>query len=113
MIHSKVWRAAGAALVLFGTAQLSQAQSPTPAEKAIQYRQAVFKVIAGNFGPLAQNAQGKLELPPGAARKYSSAWRRSPSSPATPSRISRAKARPRPSRRSGRIAPSSTNCSPT
>jgi cytochrome c556 len=70
MIHSKVWRSVGAVLVLLGTAQLSQAQSPTPAEKAIQYRQAVFKVIAGNFGPLAQNAQGKLELPPGAARKY-------------------------------------------
>lgn len=70
MIHRKAWRIVGAALVLFGTAQLSQAQSPTPAEKSIQYRQAVFKVIAGNFGPLAQSAQGKLDLPPEAARKY-------------------------------------------
>lgn len=70
MSHNKVWRAAGAALVLAGAAQISLAQSPTPAERAIEYRQAVFKVVAGNFGPLAQNAQGKLELQPGAARKY-------------------------------------------
>ena len=70
MTHSKVWRAAGVALVLFGTAGISLAQSPTPAERAIDYRKAVFKVVAGNFGPLAQNAQGKLELPAGAANKY-------------------------------------------
>lgn len=70
MVHSKAWRIVGAALVLFGTMHLSQAQSPTPAAKSIEYRQAVFKVIAGNFGPLAQNAQGKVELPPGAARKH-------------------------------------------
>ena len=70
MIHSKAWRAAGAALMLLGIAGLAQAQSPTPAERAIQYRQAVFKIVAGNFGPLAQNAQGKLELPAGAAQKY-------------------------------------------
>ena len=70
MIHRKIWRSGGVALVLFGVAQLAQAQSPTPAEKAIQYRQAVFKVIAGNFGPLAQSAQGKLELTPAAARRY-------------------------------------------
>jgi cytochrome c556 len=70
MIHSKVWRAAGVAVLLAGIAQVSLAQSPTPAERAIDYRKAVFKVIAGNFGPLAQNAQGKLELPAGAANKY-------------------------------------------
>jgi cytochrome c556 len=70
MIHSKVWRAAGAALVLLCTGGISLAQSPTPAEKAIEYRQAIYKVVAGNFGPLAQNAQGKLELQPGAARQY-------------------------------------------
>ncbi len=60
----------GATLLLVGAAAVSQAQSATPAEKAIEYRQAVFKVVAGNFGPLAQNAQGKLELPPAAARQY-------------------------------------------
>ena len=75
MTHSKVWRAAGAALVpLFigtlGTAQIAQAQSPSPADKAIEYRQAVFKIVAGNFGPLAQSAQGKIELQPAAARKH-------------------------------------------
>jgi cytochrome c556 len=75
MTHSKARRAAGAALVTlfigtWGTAQIAQAQSPTPADKAIEYRQAVFKVVAGNFGPLAQSAQGKIELPAGAARKY-------------------------------------------
>src|SRR3954466_9900094 len=35
---------------------------PTPAERAIEYRQAVYKVIAGNFGPLSQAAQGKAEF---------------------------------------------------
>ena len=74
MIHSKVWRRAGVALVplFFGTWGISGAalaQSPTPAERAIQYRQAVFKVVAGNFGPLAQSAQGKAEVSPEAARK--------------------------------------------
>ena len=70
MTHDKIWRKAGAALLLICGAEVSLAQSPTPAEKAIEYRQAVFKIVAGNFGPLAQNAQGKLELQPGAARKH-------------------------------------------
>jgi len=41
---------------------------PTPAEKAIEYRQAVYKVVAANFQPLAQVAQGKAEFQPQAAR---------------------------------------------
>jgi len=41
---------------------------PTPAEKAIEYRQAVYKVVAANFQPLAQLAQGKAEFQPQAAR---------------------------------------------
>ena len=35
---------------------------PTPAERAIEYRQAVYKVVAGNFAPLSQVAQGKAEF---------------------------------------------------
>ena len=35
---------------------------PTPAERAIEYRQAVYKIVAGNFGPLSQVAQGKAEF---------------------------------------------------
>ena len=35
---------------------------PTPAERAIEYRQAVYKIVAGNFGPLSQIAQGKAEF---------------------------------------------------
>jgi cytochrome c556 len=35
---------------------------PTPAERAIEYRQAVYKVVAGNFQPLAQVAQGKADF---------------------------------------------------
>jgi cytochrome c556 len=38
------------------------APGPTPAERAIEYRQAVYKVVAGNFGPLSQVAQGKAEF---------------------------------------------------
>ncbi|HUQ11025.1 MAG TPA: cytochrome c [Steroidobacteraceae bacterium] len=35
---------------------------PTTAERAIEYRQSVFKIVAGNFGPLSQVAQGKAEF---------------------------------------------------
>jgi cytochrome c556 len=38
------------------------ASGPTPAERAIEYRQAVYKIVAGNFGPLSQTAQGKAEF---------------------------------------------------
>jgi cytochrome c556 len=46
------------------------AAQPTPAERAIEYRQALFKVVAGNFAPLAQSAQGKIELSAPVARQY-------------------------------------------
>jgi len=42
---------------------------PTPAERAIEYRQAVYKVVAGNFGPLSQAAQGKADFKPESASK--------------------------------------------
>ena len=71
MIREKAVRVL-AAVWLLGAAAAVQAQTATPAEKAIEYRQAVFKVVAGNFGPLAQNAQGKLELQPAAVRQYAS-----------------------------------------
>ena len=35
---------------------------PTPSEKAIEYRQAVYKIIGGNFPALGQVAQGKAEF---------------------------------------------------
>jgi cytochrome c556 len=35
---------------------------PSPADKAIEYRQAVYKIIGGNFPALAQAAQGKTEF---------------------------------------------------
>jgi len=69
MIQVKWIRALGA-LVMWCATAAAQAQTATPAEKAIEYRQAVFKVVAGNFGPLAQSAQGKLEVQPAAARQY-------------------------------------------
>jgi cytochrome c556 len=59
------------ALLLGGSCALSLAQTrppapaapaPTPAERAIEYRQAVYKVVAGNFQPLAQIAQGKADF---------------------------------------------------
>lgn len=62
-------RAAMAALGLASMAAV-QAADPTPAERAIEYRQAVFKVVAGNFGPLAQAAQGKVMLQPQSVRQY-------------------------------------------
>ena len=63
-------RAATVALGIASAIAFAQGAQPTPAERAIEYRQAVFKVVGGNFGPLAQVAQGKLELPAPATRKY-------------------------------------------
>jgi cytochrome c556 len=45
------------------------AAGPTPAERAIEYRQAVYKVVAGNFGPLSQVAQGKADFKAESASK--------------------------------------------
>src|SRR6187455_3086124 len=44
------------------------AQTP-PAAGAIEYRQAVYKVVSGNFGPLSQAAQGKADFKPETAGK--------------------------------------------
>jgi cytochrome c556 len=44
---------------------------PTPAERAIEYRQAVYKIVAGNFQPVAQVAQGKAEFKADAVTKNS------------------------------------------
>lgn len=68
---ARVRRASVATAVLaMGAAAVALAQSATPAERAIEYRQAVFKVVGGNFGPLAQATQGKLTLAPADARKH-------------------------------------------
>ena len=56
--------------VASGLALAQGAAQQTPAEKAIQYRQSVFRIVAGNFGPLAQKAQGKAELNDADTRKY-------------------------------------------
>jgi cytochrome c556 len=45
---------------------------PTPAERAIEYRQSVFKIVGGNFGPLSQVAQGKAEFKAETAAKQAS-----------------------------------------
>ena len=63
--------AATGALALTGSAMLmaqtppapaAAPAGPTPAERAIEYRQSVYKIVAGNFGPLSQVAQGKAEF---------------------------------------------------
>jgi cytochrome c556 len=77
------WRLASASgLLLIGGAVNTMAQAPpagsaapqgpTPAERAIEYRQAVYKVVQGNFAPLAQVAQGKAEFKSEAANKQAS-----------------------------------------
>ncbi len=65
-------RALAGALALAATLGVADAQTPpaagaapagpTPSERAIEYRQAVFKIVGGNFGPLSQVAQGKAEF---------------------------------------------------
>ncbi len=65
-------RIALAACGLVVAAGISQAQTPppagaqpagpSPADRAIEYRQAVYKIVAGNFGPLTQVAQGKADF---------------------------------------------------
>ena len=54
----------GSAMLMAQTPQASGAApaGPTPAERAIEYRQAVYKIVAGNFGPLSQVAQGKADF---------------------------------------------------
>jgi cytochrome c556 len=62
--------AAGAALAQTPPAAAPAAPAgPTPAERAIEYRQAVYKIVAGNFQPLAQVAQGKADFNEEGARK--------------------------------------------
>ena len=65
-------RALAGSLVLVTALGVADAQTPpaagaapagpTPAERALEYRQAVFKIVSGNFGPLSQVAQGKAEF---------------------------------------------------
>jgi len=71
MSFSKKFRIAAASLIFAGAATVvaqtppapgTAPAGPTPAERAIEYRQAVFKIVAGNFGPLSQVAQGKAEF---------------------------------------------------
>jgi cytochrome c556 len=61
--------AAGAAFAQTPPATAAAPPAPTPAERAIEYRQAVYKVVAGNFQPLAAVAQGKADFNEDAARK--------------------------------------------
>src|SRR6187551_1655185 len=49
-------------LALAQTPPAAAPPGPTPAERAIEYRQAVYKIVAGNFGPLSQVAQGKADF---------------------------------------------------
>jgi cytochrome c556 len=51
--------AAGAFVVAGALADTVHAQEPTRAERLIQYRRALYRVIGGNFGPLAAMVQGK------------------------------------------------------
>ncbi|MBC7161382.1 c-type cytochrome [Immundisolibacter sp.] len=49
-----------AAVLFTVTAVAHGAAEPTPAERAVGYRQAVFHVIAGNFGPMAGMVKGEI-----------------------------------------------------
>jgi cytochrome c556 len=75
MTNNTMKIAMGVLAAAAGGITLAQAPSapapaaPTPAERAIEYRQAVYKIVAGNFQPLAQIAQGKAEFKAEAATK--------------------------------------------
>lgn len=57
----KCQTALSCAAVLFTvTAAAHGAAESTPAERAVGYRQSVFHVIAGNFGPLAGMVKGEI-----------------------------------------------------
>jgi cytochrome c556 len=64
--------AAGGAFAQTPPATAAAPPAPTPAERAIEYRQAVYKIVAGNFQPLAQVAQGKADFNEDSARKNAS-----------------------------------------
>jgi cytochrome c556 len=46
---------------------MAQAQGPSRAEQLIKYRQALYTVLGGNFGPIAAMASGKAPFDPGQA----------------------------------------------
>jgi cytochrome c556 len=78
MSFSRKFRIATVSLILAGAATVvaqtppapgAAAAGPTPAERAIEYRQAVYRIVAGNFGPLSQVAQGKAEFKSDSATK--------------------------------------------
>jgi cytochrome c556 len=59
-LQSLVRIAAGAmAISLLATLVWADNPEPSPAEKAIKYRQGVYKAILWNFGPMSAAAQGK------------------------------------------------------
>ena len=55
---------AGAFVLAGALVETVRAQEPTRAERLIQYRQAVYRVMGGNFGPLAAMVQGKAPYEP-------------------------------------------------
>ena len=81
MSFSKKFRIATVSLIFVGAATVmaqtppapgAAPAGPTPAERAIEYRQAVYKIVAGNFGPLSQVAQGKADFKSEVATKQAS-----------------------------------------
>src|SRR5687767_9924450 len=62
----------GAVIAQTPPAAGTAAPGPTPAERAIEYRQSVFRIVSGNFGPLAQVAQGKADFKAETASKQAS-----------------------------------------
>ena len=65
--------AALVALVCMVASTATQAQEPhkSPAERAVEYRQSLYTVLAGNFGPVHMMADGKMPFSAPEAAKRS------------------------------------------
>jgi cytochrome c556 len=59
------------AVALSAVAAQAQEQQKSPAERQVEYRQAVFDVLASNSGPLNQMAQGRMPFDAAVAAKKS------------------------------------------
>ena len=59
------------AVALSAVAAQAQEQQKSPGERAVEYRQAVFTVMASNFGPVNNMASGKAPYDAASVTKHS------------------------------------------
>jgi cytochrome c556 len=61
--------AIGGLIAVIGSQAFAQEQRESPGERAVEYRQSLMTVLAGNFGPVAAMAGGKMPFNAALAKK--------------------------------------------